>query len=196
MQTKLPSQIIAELLYFSYIPFYLGSESPQSLQWKGLCWIIYSTNQAICKSLTHSREWHLWMSHRCLSVLSRKNIWFQKHLYFLIFLHWKISAILLYILCYFVFIHHKWVSKGEESFTCVVNYRWPQTRLWSHKPVFKPHLWGGGQDLCVYCDGCWVMWSFTSFSIKSEMKPSHKTPTKDGSKQNHFTRKKIPNPNS
>lgn len=105
------------------------------------------------KYLTHPREWHLWMSYRCLSVFLRKNIWFQKYLYFLaiIFLHWKTSAILLSILwlCYFAFTHRKWVSKGEESFTCVVNYRWPQTCLWSHKPVFKPHLWDAGQDLCV-----------------------------------------------
>lgn len=40
-------------------------------------------------------------------------------------------------------------------------------------------------------DGCWVMWSFISFSIKSEMKPSQKTPTKDDSKQNHLARKKT-----
>lgn len=29
MQTKLPPRIMAELLCFSYIPFYLGSEFPQ-----------------------------------------------------------------------------------------------------------------------------------------------------------------------
>jgi len=26
-------------------------------------------------------------------------------------------------LCYFIFIHHKWISKGEESFTCAVHCR-------------------------------------------------------------------------
>lgn len=54
-------------------------------------------------------------------------------------------------LCYFIFIHHKWISRGEECFTCTVNCRWPQTCLWSHKPVFKLHLWDGGQYVCV----CW-----------------------------------------
>lgn len=120
----------------------------------------------------------------------KKKKWFQKHLYFLdiIFLHWKISAILLSILC--CFIHHKWLNKGEESFTCVVNYRWPQTFLWSHNQYLS-YICGVEDRISVFADdGSWVMWSFISFSIKSEMKPSHKTPTKDGSKQNHFTRKK------
>lgn len=149
---------MAELLYFSYIPFCLGSECPQLSVSSGRACagsLTAQTRQFSKASNTLIREWHLWMSYRCLSVLLRKNIWFQKHLYFLaiIFLNWKTSAILLSILwlCYFDFIHHKWVSKGEESFTCVANYRWPQTRLWSHKPVFKPHLWDGGQDLYV----CW-----------------------------------------
>lgn len=105
------------------------------------------------KHLTHPREWHLWMSYRCVSVLLKKKYLVPEIFVFLSYnlSHWKTSAILLSFLwlCYFVFIHCKWVSKGEESFTCVVDYRWPQTCLWSHKPVFKPHLWDAGQDLCV-----------------------------------------------
>lgn len=70
-----------------------------------------------------------------LSYILLKNIW--------------IPIVCTLTLCYFIFIHHKRISKEEECFTCVVNCRWPQTCLWSHKPVFKLHLWDGGQYVCV-----------------------------------------------